>query len=983
MKLFLVGLISIVTAAASAGAPEITRTPEGDPAVVLVLPDGNNHVSAGVLSFTPGQVRPDALTILRNELDRQAIADQERSRREGVFVSTTRRFPVESISFFIAIGAVTFNSMWIKSHGNPTAMARHLESLRDPIAHLSFYAFMQTQGFYMDFRGSRRGLDAMDATTRRQMMRRFSYQGMAVGSLVSSIVADLGHSFTECTNAWLRGKREDRHLAACNQAWAQWTVRDKFTQYFPQILSMWVAQAATEFVEARGSAAFTRISTTSFMQRILRREFLMRQAYKITSADAVLTFAGGGWALKSIKIVGRVTRFSMFVGIDQILSNYTYRPINNMLRPMLFDFDVMGINSVWRQADVGNWDQGRIQDTRSITRFEKRIENFGKQMQQWRAHLNQDAEADLAGWMDLTKGILHQVDYAYKFYKGFANNMYETLQIGHRIGNGQLQPSAATVISRYPYRTLPFYGVKPGRYQALGGRIEDYYILSPNELAMRQKEHVLNTARAFRGRAEGLREKDAYNRMIAKMISGNDLRMASGLNDMNTSIATYQRQVTSNKAGYTEFSSGYVELIYAMKRELGTPMPVIYPFAGYAQAFTAYEVNQVTAESAKFGKSSITQRYRFNKEADLMMYHLICGEARGRLHRVQFVGVNFTTPQFEPPTILRANRDREDFCNSSRNTNNLYSTQIAGVDMRTYIHRNLNLSATGDFRQGPNGNMDIFERWWLEKARGPLQGQFRQFDEKFQRVFQTAYNNFFDQRSFYKQLVDHLNQSRYLPKSLQASLKFESNLYLQILNRSVMRGNVSPASTDSTLARIWNTVTFSPFNYVEFAKTNSETNYASMYRNTPPEIVRLNTLFNQYYGFIQQRNVNFNQYIAHSKKIDDAINDVLVLAGMKRLATAQDEEDLSRNISAPAATGTENSQRIYEDVPIQNFTYKQRMTRASVQGLRLVEAEIRRFIRMRISLSQSLEVEAAEFAEDFQRSMAPARIGHGHAYGGN
>ena len=77
--------------------------------------------------------------------------EQMNAQKEGIFLSTTKRFTPESLTFFVAIGGVTFNSMWLKSHGDPLAMERHILSLKDPIAHLSFYAFMAANGFYINF----------------------------------------------------------------------------------------------------------------------------------------------------------------------------------------------------------------------------------------------------------------------------------------------------------------------------------------------------------------------------------------------------------------------------------------------------------------------------------------------------------------------------------------------------------------------------------------------------------------------------------------------------------------------------------------------------------------------------------------------------------------------------------------------------------------------------------------------------------------
>ena len=89
----------------------------------------------------------------------------------------------------------------------------------------------------------------MDSATRKQMMRRLTYQGMAVGSLASSIVADLGQGVKMCVDQWILGKTDEASLESCNQAWNAWTVRGKFAQYFPQILALWATQATVNFLE--------------------------------------------------------------------------------------------------------------------------------------------------------------------------------------------------------------------------------------------------------------------------------------------------------------------------------------------------------------------------------------------------------------------------------------------------------------------------------------------------------------------------------------------------------------------------------------------------------------------------------------------------------------------------------------------------------------------------------------------------------------
>lgn len=929
---------------------------EKDVVAPVLIKTANDEAQLGLFTVEPSAQRPDALSIIRKSLHEIEMKAQAAAQKDGVFISTTKRFPIESLAFFVAIGGVTFNSMWIKSQGDPLAMERHILSLKDPIAHLSFYTFMQTQGFYMDFFSKRKGLNAMDPATRAQMMRRLTYQGMAVGSLFSSIAADLGQSVKMCVDQWMLGKTDEASLESCNEAWKSWTTRGKFSQYFPQIIALWVSQAAVEAMEAGTRWGFQKVVTSSSAQKILTKDYLVKLAYKVTAADAVVTLSGGGLFLKGIKLVGKVTRFTLFVGVDHFLLNYTYRPVNNLLKPMFFDFDALAINSLWKEADLVDWDKKKIKDPKSIEKFEKEIENYALQMQQWREHLNQDAEMDIAGWMEMTKEILNQVDYAYKYYKGFSDTLFQTLNIGHRIKNESLAPTAAAVISRYPMRILPFYGVSTGPYKPVGGKVEDLYITSPNEMEKRQREHVVAVATKFKEVLAVLKgqEQAKLNSILEKLLSQNDQKMAAGLNEMNQIVSAEEMTDTNNN--FRRYSPEFNKIIEGLRDFLGDPLPVVYPFAGYSQAFAANSIYQVTAGAADFSKWSLNQNFRFNKEADLMMYKIICGKPTASLYKVALAGVDFFSPQFDPPTLLNPVKDKERdlFCSSSRNTNNLYSTKIGNKSLQEFMLANLNYSVIGDFREANPTNS--FDKWWLKTAKDPLNVEFKNFDERFKKLFAAAYANFFDQRSFFKFFVDGLNQSKYLPKSMHTTLKTEADVYLQLLNRALLETRALPKENLNT------------FNYLEFSRKSSESlNYSSIYSQPLPEIIRLRDLLDSYFVFIMQSQVNFDQYIAHSKKIDTAINEIFVKLKLKKVVQGADAG--AEDLSAPASvSGTESSQKVYEDITVQDPTLKQRIAVAAVKGLKQVESEIRRFIRMRIVLAQSLELDSKEFMADWNNA---------------
>jgi hypothetical protein len=350
---------------------------------------------------------------------------------------------------------------------------------------------------------------------------------------------------------------------------------------------------------------------------------------------------------------------------------------------------------------------------------------------------------------------------------------------------------------------------------------------------------------------------------------------------------------------------------------------------------------------------------------------MICGNSLGSLDKLSISGVNFFNPQFSPPGIVRNTESRREFCSKAFDTNSLYSAKLKdGTDLKNFLLKNMDYRIVGDFRNSKTE--DAFEKWWVLNAKAPIDGEFKKYDLEFSKAFQSAYNNFFDHRSFYKLAVDSLNQSDYLPKSLNESLRTETNLYLQILARTILPDNVENKVTR--------------YSYLYYSVQNSKQNiFESMYPNTPQAITRLNELYSQYYNFIHQPKVNFEQYISHSKKIDTAINDALVATGLKRVATGigsleAEIEDFSR----PSTSGTENSPKVYEDVAVANPSYKQRMAIAAVKGLRRVESEIRRFIRMRIALSQSLEVDAKELMADWENTnQSNVRSNKFNPFGGN
>jgi hypothetical protein len=989
----LVAIILMGSAAFANETPDDSTTqPENQDklvaAPIILKPNGTDkEAAAGAVVVEPTPQPENALEILRNEMQMIQAVEQEKHQKDGWFKSTNKRFAPESMTFFAAIGLVTFNSMWIKSHGDPLAMERHILSLKDPIAHVSFYAFMVANGFYIDFRTK-----AMDPLTKAQMMRRLSYQGMAIGSLASSIVSDLGQSGKMCVDYWIMGRNDEKSVAACNQAWKHWTVRNKFQQYFPQIIAMWASQAATEIIDANVRKSFTKLTSTEIAKKYLSKTFLVNTAKKIVGVDTVLTFAGGTWSMKVIRWAGKLTQFTMFVAVDHAMSPFTYRPINNIIRPLMFDFDALAINNYIGAADKINWDQNRIAEAnkevcsvRNPNCLEKRlveeIENFGAQNQQWREHLNSDAEMDIAGWMEMTKKILNQVDYSYKFYKSFVSNLFETLNYGYRFRTKQgIEQSGLDTLSLFPFRKLPLYGVGVGEYKTRGGSLEDLYITSTAELERKQKEHIANVAAEAEKMVPSLKGESAtkFNSILAKLKSSDVDVIGQGLIDINQILGINSLQDPTNKASlYTpEFKS----LLASLRHAIGNPMPVVYPFAGFTQAFTANTAMATVAAEADFSLWSLKNKYMFNKEADLMTYKIFCGSDKGSLekHKLLRSDIDYLAPQFDPPRLLNKSKELDEYCGQWRKTRelkvfneNLYGQKIGDLSMTQFFIKNFNYNVTGDYRNSENAHN--FEKWWQLNGRQSMGDEFKAYDKEFKKLTEITQKNIFDQKGFFNWFVDHLNQSKYLKSNIKENLQFETNFYLQIIARALDQNQVKPAADKyAFLSTSSKQATADRFSTVSGAKVL-------------PEFQKVIDLFNSYYTFILQDKVSFDQYIAHSKKIDTAINDILVLAKLKTVEVSQDtagsaagdpppmdfgmnEEDKAAVNATPSATGTETSSKTYADVDVKNPSLRQKAIVASVQGLRSVESEIRRFIRMKVALAQGLELDTEEFMKDWDNS---------------
>lgn len=124
--------------------------------------------------FKPSEIRKllaqDRRDYVKN-LVRERLNEIRRKKNEYVgpewhettWGKQTRKFPMETIMFFISIGVINFGMLKLDFAQNPLIMDQHMQTLTDPIGHLSFFSFMIVNGYVTEFLNS--GAMAMTSNT--------------------------------------------------------------------------------------------------------------------------------------------------------------------------------------------------------------------------------------------------------------------------------------------------------------------------------------------------------------------------------------------------------------------------------------------------------------------------------------------------------------------------------------------------------------------------------------------------------------------------------------------------------------------------------------------------------------------------------------------------------------------------------------------------------------------------------------------------
>ena len=839
---------------------------------------------------------------IRQELNQDMKLSQEQATKNGVLKSTAKTFIPTSAAFAAAGGLIYFTQLMTLTHSDPTLMIKHFESLKDPIGHVSFGMFMISQGLYIDFKTKN-----LDPMTKSLMMRKLMYKGMAIGSLASTITADVLTTLKSCTTGWIENKNDEASHAACDQALEQWTLRNKTTQYVPQVMSLLFTQLITDSIEL---ALHKGKSTKSYKKSISATDNKISEVFQLTGAAVTMIVTPGGPVVKAVKWLGNLGKFGMFLTVDHFVTPSVTRFGNNLLQPVLFENNRLSINSLIKQSS---------EKKKLVTDFHKQILSVTANMLKWRGHLNGKNELDLMGWNEATNKLLHQINYAKTFYSKFIENVFETKYRQSLINQGvfsQYPDRAWALQNKYPLRTLPLMGVTPLKLPS-NMNANDAYLTIAYDIESSQSENIFKQVKTFKNNLVESKmlqfSKDKLNQLLNALLVQDYTKQGRGLYEINHLLMLYEKPIYYGKDSYkgNPYLNSYEEeFLTQFRKSLGDPRPQFVEGASYAVAFDTHTQNYDVAKTADFDLSSLF-KYGFVKPSDLMIYQMICGANYFKINEGTLSAFTVETPRIinsKTPIELC-----EKSITNSINTKSLYSHEIT-VDGQKYenvtrlLMSKLDPSILGDTTD-KNLLMKNFNTWWAQQIMPDLTRSLKSLDQRYAVIVDRTYQQIINNKGNVDNALDWIAKTDYLGADIEDNLKIELEFYLKTLEM-ILTENYKHKG-----------------NYFDQVALSAVSKNSTLLKNS--KVILLKQKYTGLFNLFHQKTVSF-----------DSANTIY-----------QSTEEELQNFFAPFESEFSNvNEQSKEDIKSVLEIYK---------GLNSVLGEAHRYVMMKVQLEQKLSADVA------------------------
>lgn len=353
-------------------------------------------------------------------------------------VDQIKRFPMEAFTFFVAIGAINFAKVVFDESNNPVLMQQHLNAQGDPIAQISFLAFMMANGTVTQ--------PLMGMAKSKKASAFIPYFGMTAGMMASNIVHELANSpnLLKCAVEVSSLRTEKKY---CDMAFESWQEKGLETihEWAPSLISMISSTMASGYVT-----------------QLTNKTILL-----IKGVEFGFNFTPTGWVVKIGKYVAHLTQISLFISLDEIFHKIVRFPYMNLVKfgPQLTEL------------------HNKITNTSSEKELIKLTKDFQKTISLWRQFNLENSLISHGSWIT----YLSEMSTTYNATKSFYGNV-----ISEVITKSPQSP----LIKSYPLN-----GIIPKNIENTSWKNEGY-TLAPEAIEKLQLEKVKELVEKYNNEAK-------------------------------------------------------------------------------------------------------------------------------------------------------------------------------------------------------------------------------------------------------------------------------------------------------------------------------------------------------------------------------------------------------------------------------------------------------------------------------------------------
>jgi hypothetical protein len=370
----------------------------------------------------------------------------------AIMIKKLQRFPVESLGFFVALGAVmTFNMTFAPAH-NPAGYQQLVDSQMDPLGQFAFYSFMVANGMVSE------PMMAMVQNGKwNQNMRHFiPYLGMSVGMTASHIVHELGHAkeLHQCVADFTSFRDATESCEAAHEAWmARGGLGGLTHELAPSLIGLigstilagGAQKAAITVARASGASVIIKVAGNIAVGSVI----------KLIGVEVLTFVIPGGVVIKFIRgAFGFVAQMAFFTWVQEFIQpsiNHFYR---NMTDGTELDHKVRALSVRVRQERESGWNPSPKKINEGSNEVVLHLlPEISKRFSGWRQANMEQVLIVQGNWEQATGQLAQQYRVARDFYADLIDNLWQK-------ENGRYKDNFANGIETHLLdRPAPLYGI--------------------------------------------------------------------------------------------------------------------------------------------------------------------------------------------------------------------------------------------------------------------------------------------------------------------------------------------------------------------------------------------------------------------------------------------------------------------------------------------------------------------------------------------